>query len=366
MKMKWADIRREVLLEWAAGVENSPFTKDQLDIVQQFVKQPIRQVYLMGKYLFNIYEEFDFRYPPIIGVDVSGGFNRDSSAVTCIDSCTSRVKADFNCNFISIVDLTKVIYELVTKYMPNAVVNIERNGGFGASVLAKLVNSSIKKNLYYEIKDKVIEERSDGIRTIRKTQKTKVYGLDSTKAIREELMEILRERMEYHKDKFISPIIYRELTTLEVKRSGKIEHSATEHDDSVFSLLMALYVLYNGKNLMETWGIKRKPIRTDEDLEEAVFGLEEKYGDIIEDIELLDNDEISEQMQYLNQGKGKLYHEFIKEQEALDEEAMRMLLMTKLGRKAYAEHFHVPESEMNEMQYTIPMSVFQNFYSDTD
>ena len=364
MKMKWADIRREVLLEWAADVENSPFTKEQLDIVGQLVKQPIRQIYLMGKYLFNIYEEINFRYPPILGVDVSGGFNRDASAIVCIDSCTSKVMADFACNYISIVDLTKLIFELVTKYMPNAVVNVERNGGFGASVLAKLINSSIKKNLYYEIKDKVIEERNDGIRTIRKTQKTKVYGLNSTKAVREELMEILRERMEYHKDKFVSPTIYRELTTLEVKRSGKIEHSATEHDDSIFAMLMALYVLYNGKNLMDTWGIQRRPIKTDEDLDEPVFGLEEKYSDIIEEIELLDNDEVKQQLEILNKGKGKLYNEFLAEQDAIDEEAMQRILMSKVGRLAYAKQFHVPESDLQNVQYTIPNSVFNDFYKD--
>ena len=364
MRMKWADIRREVLLEWAAGVENSPFTKEQLDIVQQLIKQPIKQVYLLGKYLFNVYEEIDFRFPPIIGVDVSGGYNRDSSAITCIDSMTTKVMADFNCNYISIVDLTRVIYELVTKYMPNAIVNIERNGGFGASVLAKLINSSIKKNLYYEIKDKVIEERSDGIRIIRKTQKTKVYGTDNTKAVREDLMEILRERMELHKDKFISPIIYRELTTLEVKRSGRIEHSSTEHDDSVFSMLMALYVWYYGKNLRENWNLVKKNLTTDEQLEEPVFALEEKYSDIIEEIETLDNSMVKEQIDALNKAKGKLYHEFVREQIAKDDEALQEILMTKIGREAYANQFHVPLEDMNNKMYTIPNSVFTGFYED--
>ena len=366
MKMKWADIRREVLLEWSAETENSPFTKEQLDIVQQLIKQPKKQIYLLGKYLFNIYDDIDFRYPPIIGVDVSGGFNRDSSAISCIDSRTSKLMADFNCNYISIVDLTKVIFELVSKYMPNGVVNIERNGGFGASVLAKLVNSSIKKNLYYEIKDKVIEERTDGIRIQRKTQKTKVYGTDNTKAVREELMEILRERMEYHKDKFVSPIIYRELTTLEVKRSGRIEHSATEHDDSIFSLLMALYVLYNGKNLRENWNIQRVAIQTDENLEEPVFGLEEKYADITEEIDYIDSvpEDVKEAIAVLNKAKGKLYSEFVREEIAKDNEAMTQILMNKAGRQAYMEKYHIPQEDMQNIQVTIPLSVFENFYKD--
>ena len=68
--------------------------------------------------------------------------------------------------------------------------------GFGASVLAKLIETKLKNNLYFEIKDRVIEETNDGIRIVRKKQKTKVYGLDSSKNKRDLLIQILRERME--------------------------------------------------------------------------------------------------------------------------------------------------------------------------
>ena len=74
-------------------------------------------------------------------------------------------------------------------------------------------------------------------------------------------MEILKERMIYHKDKFISPILYDELNGLEVKRNGKIEHSNNTHDDQVFSYLIALYVWYEGKNLMELYGIDKTSIK---------------------------------------------------------------------------------------------------------
>ena len=67
--------------------------------------------------------------------------------------------------------------------------------GFGASVLAKLIETKLKSNLYFEIKDRVIEETNDGIRIVRKKQKTKVYGLDSSKNKRDLLIQILKERM---------------------------------------------------------------------------------------------------------------------------------------------------------------------------
>ena len=66
--------------------------------------------------------------PPIIGVDVSGGYKRDYTAITVIDSKTTTLIGDLKCNFISIPDLARVLIWMVRNMMPNAVVNIERNG----------------------------------------------------------------------------------------------------------------------------------------------------------------------------------------------------------------------------------------------
>lgn len=366
MQRKWPEIRREVLLEWAKTATNSPFRKEDLDIVKSLIKEPIKQIMFMGKYLFNIYEEIQDirRYPPLIGVDVSGGFNRDSSAITVVDSRTTRVVADLNCNYISTVDLAKVIYQLVSNNLPNAIVNIERNGGFGASVLSKLVTTSIKKNLFYEIKDKVVEERALGANTIRKTVKTKVYGLDSTKNTRDLLMQILKERMEYHKDKFISPYIYEELETLEVKRNGKIEHANTGHDDQIFSYLMALYIWYEGKDLMERWGLQKGTIKTDEDIDETYESLEDKYDNIVEQLDIMDDEspsQVKAQLDYLNSVKAISFEDWMHSEYEKDEKAMEELLSTKLGRKAYKEKFNDPNVSAI-MQYKIPDSVFNDFY----
>ena len=77
------------------------------------------------------------------------------------------------------------------------------------------------------------------------TKKMKIYGSDSTKDERENLMEILRDRVDYHKDKIISQRIYEELCGLEVKINGKIEHSSNTHDDQVFTWLLDLLIYYN-------------------------------------------------------------------------------------------------------------------------
>ena len=358
MLYSWPDIRREVLLQWSMGVQHSPFEPEQLEYVSRNVREPKKVVYFLGKYIFNIYEEIEYsggvpRRPPIIGVDVSGGYNRDSSAICCIDSETTKVIGDLKCNYISTVDLAKVIYELVSKFMPNAIVNVERNGGYGASVLAKLVGSSIKNNLYYEIKDKVIEETNDGIHSLRKKRRTKVYGLDSTKKTRELLIQILRERMENHKDKFVSVNIYNELVGMEEKRNGRIEHSDNTHDDLVFAYLMAMYVWYEGKDLRERFGLMKSTIKTDEDVDDDIDSpFSEDLEDFIEVIKRgspqadnkIDTEAIIHQV---SSGQGKLYNQWLKEEEKRDEESLARLLTRPDARQAYSEKYNLPIEDVD-------------------
>lgn len=366
MKMKWPDIRREIMLEWSAAPENCPFTREQLDGIRELVKTPINQILFLGKYIVNIYEMIDLRYPPIIGVDVSGGYKRDSSSIVGVDSRTTKVFFDFNCNYIPPTDLSRLIYELVSTRMPNAVVNVERNGGFGASVLAALIGSRIKHNLYYEIKDRVIEEHVFGNNIHKMTQKTKVYGTDNTKNTRDALIQILRERVEYHKDKFVSPNIYEELCGMEVKKNGKIEHSSNTHDDSVFALLMALYVWYEGKDVAERYGIQKQAIKTDAALEEAIFGLEEKYSDLLKDIDepVEDTLGIKKSLAEAQKAIGKTYQEWANEEARKDDEAMRALMQTRLGSQAYSQKFGTPIDDLQKGLFTVPNNIFADFYAN--
>ena len=129
LKHSWSDIRREIMLEWAAGVENSPFREEDLEAISNLIKQPISEVYLFGKYRFETYLQADtMTYPPIIGVDVAGGYKKDSSTITIIDSLTTKVLGCLNCNYISTLDLARCIEFITKNWMPNAIINVERNG----------------------------------------------------------------------------------------------------------------------------------------------------------------------------------------------------------------------------------------------
>lgn len=370
LKSNWTAIRREILLEWSESTENSPFERADLDTVKQLLRKPIRDISIgRPDLIFHVYKDgLFFKYPPIIGVDVAGGLNRDSSAITVIDTETTEVLAVFNNNYISPVELAKVIYLLVKNYMPNAVINIERNGGFGTSVIGYLKNKpDIRPNLYYEIKEVVTEERYDGMHTVRSKQVKRQYGYNETKENRNLLMEILTQRMQYHKDKFISEIIYYELTQLEVKKSGRIEHASNGHDDTIFSYLLALYVWYEGKNLMENWHIKKFELKTDSEFDEEsdsilMYGsdLKDLSEDLVSDEEY--NDIISSQMEFIkNTVKvGDLRN--IQQEE--DNIQLELSLQTDpLFRKAYCKKFNTNEDAITGGRFDT-LGAINSFYDN--
>lgn len=374
LKNSWPDIRREVLLEWSTGIENSPFKEEDLDAISGLLKQPISEVYLLGKYRFETYLQADTRtYPALIGVDVSGGYKQDSSTITVVDSLTTKVLGCMNCNYISILDLARCIEFIVKNWMPNAIVNVERNGGFGSTVIAKLIKMGIKKNLYYEIKDVVVEERQDGVHSYKQKVRTKVYGLTSTKDIRKLLIDILLERVENHKDKIISPIIYNELLGMEIKRNGKIEHSSSTHDDQVFSMLMALYMWYEGVNMGERFGMKKTTIKTDEEIDEQIDYYNDDTVEIVDSFNKEDNElveDIQKDIDAAIAAGGIQMQDFIKKRRAEEKAKFEQLVTTPLGEKAYRQKYNIPDNVPlsnyfnNVENFNIPDSVLIGFYND--
>lgn len=244
-----------------------------------------------------------------------------------------------------------------------------------------MLETPVKKNLYYEIKDRVLEETTDGNRIIRNKRKTKVYGLTSTNNVRDLLIEILRERVTYHKDKFISPSIYQEMRGLEVKRNGKIEHSALTHDDQIFSYLVGLYVWYEGKNLRELFGIEKSSIKTEDDIDEILdMGIDENMTDITQEIEYInrsDDDrgnEVQKQMGEMQKAVDTLFGEYMMKQRKQETALLREMLQNPVVREAYARKYKInPDDVSIDDEYSmasnnnnLPTSVFLDFNKDED
>lgn len=173
--------------------------------------------------------------------------------------------------------------------------------------------------------------------------------------------------MNYHKDKFVAKILHDEMAAMEVKKSGKVEHSDTTHDDQVFSYLMAIYVWYDGHNIMENFNIQKNIIKTDED-EEVTEG-EIESGSELEKLDLegatriVEEDDINlgESLKYINEGikKGKLESEFNVETYNKEGEDLNLLLATNsAARDAYNKKYHVDVSDNSIKMVNLPDELF--------
>ncbi len=155
------------------------------------------------------------------------------------------------------------------------------------------------------------------------------------------------------------------MSQMEVKKSGKVEHSSTTHDDQVFSYLMAMYVWYDGENVMENFNIQKNTIKTDDgdDIEDFEDGINNGSMEEI-NVEITDeeNQMIKEQIDYIKDStnKIKLGYMFNNELYASEEQMADMMYNTnKAYREAYNKKYNVDENDMGvRMNITIPDSVF--------
>lgn len=241
--------------------------------------------------------------------------------------------------------------------------------GFGTSVIAKLVKSNIKRNLFFTIKDRVVEEQIINGIVHRRQQKVKVYGFDSSKNGRAELFELVADRVSFHKDKVIDARIHEELCALRMTPKGKIDHPVGGHDDLVIAWALALYVLYRGGDIANEFGITRHAIKTDSDIDQEIYDITKDDVELISDkIDIVDSDEadIEGQLKTLESAPGKLsYGEWVQSEVIANQKAMEKILSTKTGREAYMKQYHIdPEYVDDNISLVDMRQSITDFYSD--
>lgn len=261
MQGDMALVKRELLLQWTLASNTSPFDEEQLSNIEQYIiKEPYGTIELLN----NEYSITILRHPKnirnknyVIGVDVSGGLGNDASAITVIDPKDQSIVMVFKNNFISVTKLSELLIELVTTYIPNAVVIPERNS-MGIALINLLDESVISDNLYYRTKvSNGVEKISQELPSMfikgkkkGKGQLTIVKGADTTTKVREYMInEILFMIVNERPELVNNDSLLDELKTLERKKNGKIEHAAGKHDDQLFSYLIGLYPLLRDNNI---------------------------------------------------------------------------------------------------------------------
>ena len=121
-------------------------------------------------------------------------------------------------------------------------------------------------------------------------------------------------------------------------------------------------------DIANDFGITRHMIKTDTEQDEELYEVNKDAEIICDKIETIDNgSEVEDQMKYLDTAPGKkLYSEWVNDEYQKDQKALEKVLSTKIGREAYIQANHIDPTDFAEAHsvYTVPDSVFTDFYSD--
>lgn len=237
-------VRREILLQRLRGSDTSPYAREDIDAIIDSEHKPLGEILLQEYYRLVYYEELDKKIPYIVGIDCSTGTVGDNNAMTIINPYTLKVSAEFECSYVGETMYEACIKEMVLKYIPKAILCIERNS-VGDGIIDHLLYSQIAGNLYFDKnKDLMAEtmhgnESQESLLKKRAAEKT-FYGVYTQGQSRESMFAILANHVSNYKDKFIAHNVIRDISRLVKKPSGKIE--AGTGSKIILFLLKYIYI----------------------------------------------------------------------------------------------------------------------------
>ncbi len=168
----------------------------------------------------------------ILSCDVAAGLGdeNDNSAFQIIDEVTCEQVAEFYSNICSTLEFASIINQVGILYN-KAIVVVERNNGWGDSVIEKLIHDFQYDNLYEELVDGVPKG---------------VYGVVTSKVNRPKMVDLLYTRLLNRSMVIRSRRLIKELTGFQWNSKTKRPEAAKGyHDDAIIALCMALFVREN-------------------------------------------------------------------------------------------------------------------------
>lgn len=254
-------IKREILLEWPRSMDGAVFNEEQLDKISEFIKPVHTRILIDNQYNFEFYEMPDLNMNYILSCDVAGGLSRDNSVINIIHPEDFRIVGDFRNSKIDTDNFKKLIHKLMTFYFRNSLLVVERNS-YGLNILQSLMKDpKIEPRMYKEKREPLGEKKQKDGFVVRKNSDTIIYGVETTSKSRNQMFDMLTEIVELEYDKIVSPHVYKDICSLERKRNGKIEHTASGHDDSLMAYLIFRYAVFYGNCFKDRFGIHPVPSR---------------------------------------------------------------------------------------------------------
>lgn len=280
-------IRRELLLERFSGNNQSPFSQEDINELNDNMKHPVK-VLSFGKagfYKIKFYcdpKEIQTNRIYFAGLDPSDGTGGDNYALTVVDPYTFKTIIEFETQYMSPLGCRELLDYILAKFIPRAIVCVENNRN-GTTLIDFLKTSKrIKPRLYSapeaSMDTFLLREEYDEVGFLKdELMKRKYYGVATTTTSRQMMMGLLTDSVKFRKDILVSENLVRDIKNLIIK-NDKIQAAPKKHDDSVMSWCIAMYTYYFGTKL-ERYGFKKGALPDDVALDDEYQQLQELYKD---------------------------------------------------------------------------------------
>lgn len=275
-------IRREILLKRFSGVNNSPFTEDQITELEEACRKPVKKITIMTLYDILLYkqpEEINKTRVHILSVDPSDGMGGDNYAVTAIDPYTLETIMEFKSQYMDPHRFVTFMEYITTKFFQRPIIVIENNKN-GHSLISFFDGHPLEKYIYATpeanmdtamIRDDLDEKGFIEERMMRRRYK----GVNTSPTTRKMMMQILLDTVRFKKNLVNTRYVVDDIKHLVVV-NDKIQAEAGEHDDSIMSWCLGMYVYYYGVHL-ERYGFIKGRLPTDIETSDEYTKLKELY-----------------------------------------------------------------------------------------
>lgn len=236
-------IKREVDLEWTLSSDKSPFSEEELEVVDHYTIPEEQEMYMNifdgGNHKLTLLETVDYYKPVILSCDVGAGSGMDWSVMSVLDAFDGHTIGYFRSNRLVPLPFARLVAKVSERIFPNSTIVVERNS-YGLDVITTLLENPITKpKVFYTI---VRDDKPDAS-LIKGPKEKREYGINTNQSSRDSMISNLFLYVAEEPSKLRSRWIHKQLKTLERKKNGKVEHTQGEHDDDIFSYLLGRYAM---------------------------------------------------------------------------------------------------------------------------
>ena len=251
-------VAMDYLNKWLSGKIGKALPTEMLEAL--IIEEP-SYYEQKGNFVLRWYVTQEERFSPaflaksfIAGLDFGENVGRDFTTFTMIDVETLKVVCTLRSNTANLVPFAICIVDLIKTFNRLLIVPERNNNGSAVidNMIVLLTNSGINpfKVIFNTYVQNAAENQSFMLDRLDPMGTDRKYLGFRTGANTRETMysSVLVLAVQQCLDKIYDGVIINELKGLEV-RNNRIDHAIGAHDDQVISWLLAMYVIYNGKNL---------------------------------------------------------------------------------------------------------------------